>query len=140
MAVVTEAVGAAIEAVTGSRPGDVPRMTWHEAMERFGSDKPDTRFGMELVDLGAVFAADRVPGVPGRRGEGHLRPRPGRGQPVRRSTTSSSGRSCSARPGLVWMRVKEGGALEAPILKFLTDEGAARDRRGARRGAPATSS
>ena len=71
MAVVTEAVGAAVEAVTGARPGDVPRMTWPEAMERFGSDKPDIRFGMELVDLGAVFAgtefrafqADAVKGI-----------------------------------------------------------------------------
>ena len=32
----------------------IPRMTWKEAMERFGSDKPDTRFGMELVDVSAV--------------------------------------------------------------------------------------
>jgi len=31
-----------------------PRMTWHEAMERFGSDKPDTRFAMELVNVSAL--------------------------------------------------------------------------------------
>ena len=46
----------AAEAVTGERPGDVPRMTWAEAMDRYGTDKPDLRFGMELVDLTAVFA------------------------------------------------------------------------------------
>ena len=33
-----------------------PRLTWHHAMDRYGSDKPDTRFAMELVDLGQVFA------------------------------------------------------------------------------------
>lgn len=32
----------------------IPRMTWKEAMERFGSDKPDTRFGMELVNVSDV--------------------------------------------------------------------------------------
>ena len=35
-------------------PLPIPRMTWQEAMDRFGSDKPDTRFGMELVDVSEV--------------------------------------------------------------------------------------
>lgn len=34
----------------------IPRMTWQEAMNRFGSDKPDTRFGMELTDVSDVVA------------------------------------------------------------------------------------
>ena len=35
-------------------PLPIPRMTWQEAMDRFGSDKPDIRFGMELVDVSEV--------------------------------------------------------------------------------------
>jgi aspartyl-tRNA synthetase len=37
-------------------PRPIPRMSWHEAQARFGSDKPDLRFGCELVDLTAYFA------------------------------------------------------------------------------------
>ena len=46
-------------------PRPLPRMTYAEAMARYGSDKPDLRFGCELTDLTEYFAGDRVPGVPG---------------------------------------------------------------------------
>jgi aspartyl-tRNA synthetase len=121
MGVVTEAVGAAIEAVTGSRPGIVPRMTWLEAQERFGTDKPDTRFDMELVDLGSVFAhtefrafqADAVKGICVS-GSGD----------VSRSTVDNlvDRAKLLGAAGLVWMRVKEDGSLDAPVLKFLSEK------------------
>ena len=56
LAVISEAVLAAAEAATGERPPTIERITWHEAMERFGVDKPDLRFGMELVELTDAFA------------------------------------------------------------------------------------
>ena len=96
-------------------PTPLPRMTYAEAMARFGSDKPDLRMGLELVDCTAYFARHRVPGLPGavRRGRGDARGRrpaarasstPGRsgpssavlaGSPTSRSapTASSAGRS-----------------------------------------------
>src|SRR5262249_52026826 len=56
--VVSHAVLAATDAARpGERPAEIPRITWHEAMDRYGSDKPDLRFGVDLVDLGEVFAA-----------------------------------------------------------------------------------
>jgi aspartyl-tRNA synthetase len=42
------------EAIGVDIPVPFPRMPYHEAMDRFGSDKPDTRFGMELVDVSDV--------------------------------------------------------------------------------------
>ncbi|MEQ1505542.1 MAG: aspartate--tRNA ligase [Myxococcota bacterium] len=42
--------------VLGIELGPIPRMTWDDAMRRFGVDAPDLRFGMELVELGAALA------------------------------------------------------------------------------------
>ena len=42
------------EALDIDIPLPLPRMTWQEAMDRFGSDKPDTRFGMELIDVSDI--------------------------------------------------------------------------------------
>ena len=81
---VSEAVLDAAEAAPGSAPTDIPRMTWAEAIDRFGTDKPDLRFGMELVDLSD--------GVRGHRGQGLRRP-------VREGHRARRGGRRSAGPG-----------------------------------------
>jgi aspartyl-tRNA synthetase len=60
LAAVTVAVTDATEAAVGEPPGETPHITWHDAMNRYGSDKPDIRFAMELVDLSAVFDGTEV--------------------------------------------------------------------------------
>ncbi len=49
-------LAAVFRAASGAEiPCPFPRLTWREAMDRFGSDKPDTRFAMEISDLGDIF-------------------------------------------------------------------------------------
>ena len=115
---ISVAISAAVEAVTGEPLGEVARMTWREAQERFGSDKPDIRFGMELLELTPVFAetgfnAFKAPCVKGIRVEG--------GAEFSRSRLddlTDRSKRWGAK-GLVWMRVREGGELESPVAKFL---------------------
>src|SRR3954454_8136195 len=120
MGVIGEAVLDAAEAVTGTRPGPVTRMTWHQAQEHYGSDKPDVRFGLELVDLSEVFGAtefkafqaDVVKGI-------RL---PGQGGMSRAQLDKLVDRAKQlGAAGLVWMRVVDGGKLECPVLKFLSE-------------------
>ena len=76
IAAISEAVLDATEAVTGQRPAMIERLTWHDAMDRFGVDKPDLRFEMELVELSDVFAPrpTRQPETaPASRGPAHER-------------------------------------------------------------------
>ena len=60
MAYVSEAVLDAAEAATGERPPPIARITWAESRDRFGTDKPDLRFGMELVELSETFRGTEV--------------------------------------------------------------------------------
>ena len=46
----------------------LPRIEYHDAMERFGNDRPDLRYGMELKDLADIAADDRVQGLPASQG------------------------------------------------------------------------
>ncbi len=121
---ISHAVAAATEAVTGERPTEFPRMPWREAMERFGSDKPDTRFGMELVELTPLFSATefkvfQAPSVKGIR-------IPGGAADVTRKRLDELTEDVKrwGGKGLVWMRVEE-DELNSPVAKFLTDDEAA---------------
>ncbi|MCB1270295.1 MAG: aspartate--tRNA ligase [Microthrixaceae bacterium] len=123
---VSRAVGAAVEAVTGEGVGEIPHMTWHDAMNRFGSDKPDVRFGMELEDLSEVFAetgfnafkADAVKGIC-HKGASEATSR------NRLDDLTEKAKRWGAK-GLVWMRAEEGPdgevTLNSPVAKFLSPE------------------
>ncbi len=119
---ISEAVLDAAEAVTGERPPPIERMTWHDGMDRFGVDKPDLRFGMELVELTDVFAATgfnafKAASVKGLRVAGRS------DELGRNKLDALTGRAKAlGAKGLVWMRVGEAGALESPVAKFLSDD------------------
>ncbi|HEU4400539.1 MAG TPA: aspartate--tRNA ligase [Candidatus Polarisedimenticolia bacterium] len=106
--------------------GPYPRLTYREAMDRFGSDKPDTRFGLEIGDLtkslaqspfrvfseavrqGGVIKALRVPG-----GGGWSR--------QRLDNLVDTAKGLGSK-GLIWIK-SAGGALQSSVLKPLTEEG-----------------
>lgn len=120
--VVSQAVLDACEAVTGERPSsDIPRITWHDAQERFGSDKPDTRFGMELVELTDIFAATeanvfKADCVKGIRLEG--------GAELGRSridALTELAKQWGAK-GLAWMKFSAEGKLEQGVSKLLSEK------------------
>jgi len=130
MAFISEAVLAAVEAAIAfghpaggrERPDAIPAMTWQEAQDRFGTDKPDLRFGMELTELTEVFEKTEFRAflppavVKGIRveGQGDM----GRSQLDRLTDRAKA----LGAAGLVWMRVGEAGALDAPVAKFLSDD------------------
>ncbi len=116
----------AAEAVTGTRPDAVERMTWHDAMERFGIDKPDLRFGMELIELTPIFAdtgfkafstAESIKAIKVDQGADEY----GRNK---LDGLTDEAKSFGAK-GMVWLKVRdaEGGGLEfeSPVAKFLNE-------------------
>jgi aspartyl-tRNA synthetase len=122
MAFISEAVLDAAEAILGVRPDEIPKMTWLDAAERFGSDKPDLRFGMELVELTDVFASTEFKAFAG---AGCIKGINVGGKAEEYGRNKLDGLTDRAKQlgakGLVWMKVTADG-LDSPVVKFLSDD------------------
>ncbi len=112
-------------------PEKIRRMTYKEAMERFGSDKPDTRFGLELIDISDLAKGCGFQVFSGaiERG-GSVRMINAKGFYKGGDQAILSRKDVDAllpfvkaykAKGLAWIAVKEDG-LQSPIIKFLGDE------------------
>ncbi|MCI5821423.1 MAG: aspartate--tRNA ligase [Pararoseburia sp.] len=114
------------EALGVEVPLPIPRMTWQEAMERFGSDKPDIRFGMELQNVssvvadcgfgvftGALEAGGSVRGI-NVKGQGAM-PR----KKIDKLVDFAKG--CGAK-GLAYLCINEDGTYKSSFAKFMTEE------------------
>ena len=104
-----------------------PRLDYEEAMNRYGSDKPDTRYGMELVDLSEILSESEFKVFSGTIASG------GKVMAINAkglaSVTSRKKidemtdvvKSLGAK-GLAWGKINEDGSLQCQIAKFLTEE------------------
>ena len=121
LAAISEAVIAAAESVTGIKPDPIPRITWREAMERFGVDKPDLRFGMELTELTAIFSSTEFKAFTGAESIKGIRVE-GKAEEFGRNkldALTDRAKKIGAK-GLVWLKVAADGTLESPVVKFLS--------------------
>ena len=107
-------------------PLPIPRMTWQEAMDRFGSDKPDIRFGMELKNVtevvkdsefavfkGAIEAGGTVRGI-NAKGQGAM--------PRKKIDKLVSFAKDFGAKGLAYIAIQEDGTVKSSFSKFMTDE------------------
>ena len=107
-------------------PLPIQRMTWQEAMDRFGSDKPDLRFGMELTDVtdvvrgcgfgvftGAVENGGSVRGI-NAKGQG--------GMPRKKIDKLTAFVKDYGAKGLAYIAIAEDGAVKSSFAKFMSEE------------------
>jgi aspartyl-tRNA synthetase len=103
----------------------LPRMLYGEVMERFGCDRPDTRFGLELVDVSAVFAASEFKVFAGALASGGA---------IKAINAKGAGDWSRGRidalnqfvldagaKGLAWVAFTTGGEVRSPVAKFFSD-------------------
>jgi aspartyl-tRNA synthetase len=103
-----------------------PRMTYQEAMDRFGSDKPDTRFGMELTDLSEIVKESSFKVFAGAVASGGqvkaINVKNGSGKYSRKDIDAlTEFAAVYGAKGLAWLKAEEDG-LKGPIAKFVTEE------------------
>lgn len=104
----------------------LPRMSWQEAMDRFGSDKPDTRFGMELVDVSDVVAGCGFGVFTGAlENGGSVRGInvAGKGAMPRKKIDKlvEFAKGYGAK-GLAYLSIQEDGAFKSSFAKFMSEE------------------
>lgn len=108
-------------------PTPLHRMDYWEAMDTYGSDKPDTRYGMHLVDLTDVFANSKFKVFATAANE--------EGSVVKAINAKGAGAWARAKidklagvastfgaKGLAWIAFREDGSINSPIVKFFSDE------------------
>ena len=135
LAAISEAVLAAAEAATGERPPTIERITWHEAMERFGVDKPDLRFGMELVELTDAFAGTEFKAFASAASIKGINVKGAAAEYGRNQLDKLTDRAKAlGAKGLVWLKATADGSFESPVAKFLSPGEVDGDHRASRRG------
>ncbi|SFL16749.1 aspartate--tRNA ligase [Geodermatophilus ruber] len=121
LAVAEDVVRALWRELAGYAVPEIPRMSYREAMDRFGSDKPDLRFGLELTELTSYFAHTpfrvfQAPYV------GAVVMPGGASQPRRAFDAWQDWAKSRGAKGLAYVTVGEDGTLGGPVAKNISEE------------------
>ena len=125
MAVTEGVLGPAFAAGGVDLPTPFPRLPYDEAIARFGTDRPDMRFGMEIRDLGDALRGTEFKVFRGvLEGGGVVRGINAGAHELSRAELDrliefAQGQGAG---GLVWAYVEEGGGWRSPVAKFLSDQ------------------
>ena len=117
-AFVSEAVLDAAQEATGERPGPIATMTWADALDRYGTDKPDLRFEMQLQDLSPDFVGTEVKAFAATTVKALRVPGGGAFARSRLDALTEQAKALGAK-GLAWFRIT-GEGLESPLARFLS--------------------
>ena len=101
-----------------------PRIPYREAMEKYGSDKPDIRFGLEMVDCSDIFAECELKVFSGQVQSGGavkvLNAKGAAAQPRKFFDDAEAYAKGEGAKGLAWVALRDGG-MKGPIVKFFSD-------------------
>ena len=123
IAFTSRAVLDAAEAATGVRPGAITSMTWAQALDLYGTDKPDLRFAMVLCDLSEVFAHTEVKAFAAATVKAMRVPGGASFTRSRLDSLTDQAKELGAK-GLAWFRLTDEG-LDSPLARFLNEAEAA---------------